>query len=104
MILFAVFSVASGTSHGNPMTAVYEGNCFAGITCSAQERQTIHDDLWSQCQSMGGKTMPGGFDNDGYHFQYTCTCVHGNTWLPFTYNDPNFAAQANFGELCETHD
>jgi hypothetical protein len=100
-ILFTAFSVASAITHGNPETAIYEGNCFDGINCSEQKRQMIYDKLWGQCQAMGAKSMPGGFDGDGYHFKYTCTCVHGDTKLPFIYNDPDFAAEVTFGELCE---
>jgi hypothetical protein len=99
-VLFAVFSVANAIAHGNSKTAVYEGNCVDGTSCSKEERQLIHDKLWSQCQAMGANDMSGGFDGGGYHFKYICSCVHGDTQLPFIYRDPDFSAEVTFGKLC----
>jgi len=63
------------------------------------QRQTIEHSIYSTCQEIGGGTLDGGFDGEGYHFKYTCDCARDDTGV-FVARGIFWSAQGSRGSKC----
>ncbi|KAG8158334.1 hypothetical protein KVR01_012095 [Diaporthe batatas] len=90
--------------HGSPIRVAFEGNTQFGKNTRDDQRQHVHDALVSACEGIGAQgsdPLSGGFDSEGYHFKYVCSCAHGDTSLPYTVRvDPWWSAQATYSSGC----
>ncbi|EQB55519.1 hypothetical protein CGLO_04548 [Colletotrichum gloeosporioides Cg-14] len=94
----------AAAARGRPIRVAFEGNVIFGDKTLDSQRQQVHDALESACKGIGAQgadPLTGGFDGEGYHFKYICSCAHGDTGLPYVVRPDNWwSAQATNAGSC----